>query len=107
MKLGQFISLLLILISVVFATIDYLIYTHLNLFVDTLIVIVPFSFFLGITLLIFSGSGDFLQQDNSKPVLNNVWKEARRIEKIAWVCGGTAGLVTGLLIWLFIDSNFK
>lgn len=107
MKLGQFISLLLILISVVLTMIDYLIYTYLNLFVDTLIVIVPFSFFLGITLLIFPGSGEFMQQDNSKPVLNNVWKEARKIEKIAWVSGGIVGLITGLLSWLYIDSNFK
>jgi hypothetical protein len=107
MKLGRFIALLLILLSVVFVPIDYLIYTYLHLFVDTLVVIIPFSFFLGIALFIFPGRGEFLKHDASKPVLDNIWRDARRIEKITWVSGGVVGLVTGLLIWLYIDSNLQ
>lgn len=103
-KLGRFLAILCICLSVIFAAVDFALWYGAGIAIDKLIAIVPMSLGLGIAFAVKPGSAVFTQESLSGSFIRDMWNVATRTERTVWGIGGGVGLIAGVAAWYALKS---
>jgi hypothetical protein len=106
-KLGIFLAITCVCLSVIFAAINLALWYGAGIAIDKLVVIVPLTLGMGIAFAVKPGGAVFSQDTLSGSFLMDLWNAATRLDRIVWCIGCVAGLIAGVIAWYALKAFLR